>query len=414
MSGHDVKRPEAEQFDPSRLGVIYKALPIVGVLCILASLLIFAFEKHAAARFGHSYLFAFMVCFTICGGSLFWTLIHHAMDANWTVVVRRIPETIISLFPYIAIAFIPIWFMAPDIFGWWNKAPGLDHVLDLKRAYLNPEWFTVRAIVYLVLLSIWGYMLYAISVRQDESGDPNDSIKMRTLSYSGIIVMGLGISFAGIDWMMSLAYHWFSTMFGVYVFAGCALSSMAVLILVSNTLYRIGYLKEVLSVEHNHTMGKFLLAFTIFWAYIGFSQYMLIYYANIPEETIWFMHRNEGGWYYYSIFLVVGHFIIPFLWLLTQPAKRHSTRLMIIAGWILVMHIVDLYWVIMPQFEQFLYKKGYWDKADVMGIPFSYIDILLPVGLLCIFAYLFIRKYAQNNTFPLRDPRLYESVIYQN
>jgi hypothetical protein len=352
---------------------------------------------------------------------MFWTLLHHAVDANWSVVVRRLLEHIFSLFPYLAIAFIPlaITIATGDLLKWWDLQVGEDVVVDAKRWYLNYPFFWFRIILYFGFFITCGYFLRKWSIQQDESGDLSYSLRMRKLAYGGIIGFALALTFSAVDWIMGLNEHWFSTMWGVYIFAGSAGASLAVIILISHLLQAAGYMKSLLNEEHYHIMGKLLFAFTVFWAYIAFSQYMLYYYANIPEETIWFHHRNTGTWYYASLFLVFGRFFLPFLWLLTQPAKRNRFRLCLASGWIVLMHLYDLYWMIMPEYQiRQAHEAGVHDYiyADYLNVDFAALAIeLVPVlGLTLLAIFVFLQRLPGTSLFPLRDPRLYESVTLKN
>ncbi|MDX6766847.1 MAG: hypothetical protein SFU85_08645 [Candidatus Methylacidiphilales bacterium] len=407
MSGpHHLTAPAEERFNVTKLGIIPLALLVAGLACLAVSVLWGIFDTQ---RFAFSWLIAFMFVFTICAGTLFWTLLHHALDADWSVVVRRLLETIAGLFrPWLAILFLPVVFLAPHLYTWWTKDPAADHLLHIKSPILNHGFFWGFAVFTFVFFGFFSWLMKHYSTRQDVDGSPWHSIRMRQWSCAGIILFALTITFAGIMWIMALDYHWFSTMWGVYIFAGTAGSSMATLILVTNGLKMAGYLKGVVSQEHNHIMGKLLLAFTIFWAYIAFSQYMLYYYANIPEETIFFMHRNEGTWYHYSIFLVFGRFFFPFLMLLTQPAKKNPLRICFIAAWILVMHFLDLYWMIMPQFQVNT-------DAATRGPEIKFLlDLVTVVGMVLVLVSIFLRRLPRSPLFPLRDPRLYESVTLVN
>jgi len=409
MSEHPISAPVEERFNLSKLGFLPLALLVTGLFFTGLSLAWgYCGDR---TQFAFSWLFAFMVCFTLCAGCLFWVLLHHALDADWSVVVRRVPETIASLFfPWMLLAFIPIALLRKELFVWWTVLPGADHLLDHKSGFLNHGFFWVRAALYFGGFGLLGWLLRKNSVAQDGDGNVHLSILQRRTAYVGIPFFAVSITFAAIDWMMSLNYHWFSTMFGVYVFAGVAGSSMALMILVSNLLKAGGYLKNVMTVEHNHIMGKLLFAFVIFWAYVSFSQYMLYYYANIPEETIWFVHRNTGSWHEVSIFLVFAHFFIPFIMLLTQPAKRNPYRITFAAIWYLGVHVLDLYWIIMPQLQLRHAGAG----AVPTGFHPQILDFTCLIGLLALLTYAFLRKLPQAALFPIRDPRLYESVTLVN
>ncbi len=403
MSDHALQRPAPTYLDKSQV-----ALP--SFLCLGLSILAFigvaALGVANPKQFAFSWLVAYSYCFAIICGSLFWILVHHAVDADWSVVVRRILEHLACLAPWLAVFFIPFLFVIGDLWKWWNMKEGYDVLLDGKRGYLNHGFFYGRAVAYFVVLTALAFSLRAISMAQDKDGNQERNLTLRKISYGGIFLFVLVITLAAVDWLMGLDFHWFSTMWGVYIFAGAAQSSMALLILISNTLRKSGHLAGVMTVEHNHIMGKLLFAFTVFWAYIAFSQYMLQYYANIPEETIFFANRNVGSWGTLSIVLVFGHFFIPFFLLITQPAKRDPVRLCFAAGWILVFQAVDLFWIVMPQKQV--------NAGEITGFSLHALDILCLVGLVSFFAFIFLRSLTKGSLFPARDPRLYESVTLTN
>jgi hypothetical protein len=408
MSAHSpVQAPTEERFNLTKLGFIPLLLLAVGVLALGATAVWGLLD---AKRFAFGWLVGFMFIFTIAGGCLFWTLIHHALDCDWSVTTRRLMEQVACLFPWIAVLFLPIFFLPGKVYKWWNIDPATDHLLHHKSILLNHGAFWGFAVVCLAFFAGCAWLMRSLSVRQDESGDPMLSIRMRQFAYGGLILFALMISFAGMMWIMALDYHWFSTMWGVYIFAGSAGSGLAAIILISHALRAAGYLKGVVTVEHDHILGKLLFAFTVFWAYIAFSQYMLYYYANIPEETIFFIQRNEGTWYHLSIFLVFGRFFFPFLLLITQPAKRNPYRLCFAAAWILAMHFLDLYWMIMPQYQV---NTAVDPAARGLEAKF-FLDVLAVLGMLAVLAFAFLRALPKVSLFPKRDPRLYESVTLTN
>ncbi|MGF1678920.1 MAG: hypothetical protein ACFCUX_06975 [Candidatus Methylacidiphilales bacterium] len=421
MSGHGhIKRPDPERFNLTRSGLLPFLLIGVGILALLVSMLGLVFNP---LRLGFTWLWAYMFVFTLAAGTLFWVILHHIINANWTTVVRRLMENVSSMFwPWLVLLFLPLaWFLTDKQFymlKWFHVDPADDVILQAKTWFLNEPFFWGRQVVYFLFFGGAAWLMRRWSVMQDDSGDVKLSLKLRKVGNAAMILFGLVISFSAIDWLMALNYHWFSTMFGVYIFAGTAGASMAFVILLANGLHRAGYLRQVFTVEHNHIMGKLLFAFTIFWAYISFSQYMLIYYANIPEETIWFAHRNAGSWGIIALILVFGHFFLPFILLLTQPAKRNPRRLCTAAGIILFMHLLDLYWIIMPEYQiRKAIKAGV--KSDYYEglLYFSphWLDLSVLVGMLALLAGIFLwRKLPASNLFPLRDPRLYESVTLKN
>jgi hypothetical protein len=399
MSDHSHETtPRPERFDIKDAGGLPTLLLGAGVVGLAGSLIGLAVPAWRA-QFAHSWLFGFTYFFTIAVGCLFWTCLHHATDAEWSVVVRRVLENLARLLPYFALFFIPLLLCAKFLWHWWDIGPGVDPLLDAKQPYLSHGFFYFRVVVYFVLLGWISRSLYHRSTAQDGDGAVKHTLTMRKFGIGGIPALALCITFAGFDWLMGLDYHWFSTMWGVYLFAGAAGSSMSLLVLIVTALRNKGYLK-VVNDEHYHIMGKFMLAFTIFWAYIGFSQYMLIWYANIPEETIYFRIRNTESWWYFSQFLVIGRFFLPFPILLFQATKK--TKLInFVAVWILLMQLLDVYVIVLPA----LHPTG-WHP--------SLLDILSIVGIGGILGWLFLKNLGKYNLFPTRDPRLAGSLKLTN
>ncbi|PYI76932.1 MAG: hypothetical protein DMF04_07530, partial [Verrucomicrobia bacterium] len=334
-----VPAPEGEYFESSRFGGLSLLLAggaIVGLfLCVIGAV-------KDEPQFSFSWMFGFIYFFTLCCGCLFWTIVHHTTDAEWSVVVRRQLENIGLLLFALAVFAIPILLLRHHLFEWMNIPPGQDAVLDSKRQYLNWPSFLLRALLYFVLLGGVAFFLRRLSVAQDRDGNPRCTIWMRKVAFIGLPIFGLALTFAAFDWVMGLNFRWYSTMWGPYIFAGAAGSSMSLLVLVVTALRQAGYLK-VVTMEHYHIMGKWMLAFSIFWAYIGFSQYMLYWYANIPEETQYFLVRNTESWWPLSMLLVFGRFFGPFAILLLQGIKKHPHQLSIVAGWIILMQALDMY-----------------------------------------------------------------------
>ncbi|MEO7934247.1 MAG: hypothetical protein ABIT76_13920 [Chthoniobacterales bacterium] len=410
MSDHSITLPKAEQFDSkttSRLGFSAAVVGIVGL--IIAAIYGFraTHDVLLAKQFAFSALFGFLFFFTILAGSLFWVILHHATDAAWSVVVRRQMENLASLMPYLAIFFIPLVLFRTTIWEWINVNPEHDPVFASKTWYFYPviagvkiPLFWIRSVFYFAFFTFFARTFRSHSAAQDATGDIKHSLKMRTKSYRALPFFALSITFAGIDWIMALNYKWYSTMWGVYIFAGSALSSMAVLILVITGLRKLGYL-QVVNMEHYHIMGKFLLVFSIFWAYIGFSQYMLIWYANIPEETEYFLLRNTESWNTLNITLVVGHFFIPFLMLLFRFVKKIPTVLSWIAIWILCMHFLDIYIIVLP-------------NIHTTGFAPHILDLICPITIGSFLIVAFLYEVGKRSLFPARDPRLVESLKLTN
>ncbi|MEA3188815.1 MAG: hypothetical protein QOD99_2645 [Chthoniobacter sp.] len=400
MIDHTPAPPQAEVFKQSDTGNLIPLFLGAGALGLLVSG-ICAFIPSMRAQFAFSWLFAFMYFFTLVVGSLFWILVHHATDAEWSVVVRRVLENVAGLIPIVFIFFLPLLLCAPILWKWWTILPHADALLDKKRWYLNHGFFVLRVVLYFIGLTYVALSLKRNSTRQDADGNPGYTVAMRKLGIAGIPIFALSLTFGAVDWLMGLDYKWASTMWGVYIFAGAAGSSMSLLVLIITALRNKGYLANVVTLEHYHIMGKLMFAFSVFWAYIGFSQYMLIWYANIPEETSYFIRRNVESWWWLSLFLVIGRFFLPFMLLLLQWTKKVPKVLCCVAGWIVFMQLVDLYVVIMPM----LHKEGF--------SP-SFLDLFALLAIGGPLGYLFLRALSQHNLIPLRDPRLQVSLHLTN
>jgi len=390
--------PEGEYFESSRFTGLSFLLGLTAAVALALCLLGAFVNPH---QLGYSWLFAFAFFFTLCAGCFFWTIVHHATDAEWSVVVRRQLENIAALLVVLALFFVPILLLRHHLYSWMDIPPGHEAALDSKRAYLNFNFFLIRAIVFLGCFIVASQLLRRFSVRQDKDGNPQFTIWMRRVSFTSLPLFALCLTFGAVDWFMSLNYRWFSTMFGVYIFAGAAGSSMSLLVLVITALRQAGYLKNVVTLEHYQIMGKWMLAFCIFWAYIGFGQYMLIWYANIPEETQFFITRNTESWWALSMLLVIGRFFIPFAILLLRSIKREPRRLCIVAGWIVCMQMLDMYIIVLPALHGTGVHVSIWDLVSLVAI-----------GATLGFAYL--RVVAMTSLFPVRDPRLIESLKLVN
>src|SRR5882724_616426 len=394
----DLPTPEGEYVEANRFAPLSFLLAIVGIVGLGLSV-VGAFIS--PKQFSFSWLFAFAFYFTILAGCFFWIVVHHVVDAEWSVVVRRQLENLAMLLAVMVVFFIPIVIYRHHLYEWMNIKPGLDTILDSKRGYLNWHFFVVRSIFYFVFFIAATLLFRRFSIRQDRDGNPAFTINMRRLAFVSLPLFAFSITFGAYDWLLGIDYHWFSTMWGVYIFAGAAGSSMSLLVLVITALRKAGYLKETVTPEHYHIMGKWMLAFTVFWAYIGFSQYMLIWYANMPEETEYFITRNTQSWWALSMLLVVGRFFGPFAILLLRSIKKKPARLCLIAGWIVFMQLVDIYIVILPALHGAGVLVSIWDFMPLIGM-----------GATLAFVFLWILR--RSSLFPNRDPRLLESLHIVN
>jgi hypothetical protein len=390
--------PEGQYFEANRFSGLSLLLAVIGLLSLGICAVGAFVDRH---QFSFSWLFAFAFFFTLIAGCFFWIIVHHVTDAEWSVVVRRQLENLAMLMPVMLVFFIPILIFRHHLYEWMNIAPGHDPVLDSKRAYLNWHFFLFRSLFYFAFFICATLLFRRFSIRQDRDGNPAYTINMRKVAFTSLPLFGLSLTFGAYDWLLGLDYHWFSTMWGVYIFAGAAGSSMSLLVLVITALRSAGYLKDIVTMEHYHIMGKWMLSFTVFWAYIGFSQYMLIWYANMPEETEYFIRRNTESWNSLSLFLVIGRFFVPFALLLLRSPKRKARHLCIIAGWLVFMQLVDIYVVILPALHG-------------VGLHVSIWDLMSLIGIGATLGFFYLRILARTSLFPNRDPRLLESLRTTN
>jgi hypothetical protein len=432
-----------------RLGELgAKVVPAAGIIGLAGIAIAAAFGLldlgGAKAYFWRSYLMAFMVACSICLGALFFVILQHCVKAGWSVTIRRLAEGVASNLLWLWIAFIPVvigmkW---GHLYEWANlEEVAHDEVLRHKIGYFffgNPishdaagnavvsdalPWFWIlRAAFYFLLWGLLTRFFVGNSVRQDASGDINITYRMQKWAPISIGLLFITQAFASIDWIMSLEPHWFSTMFGVYFFAASSCGFYATLIVLMYLVQRSGRLTNEITPEHYQDAGKLLFAFgVVFWAYIAFSQYMLIWYANIPEETPWYMVRQMGGWGKFSLMLLFGHFALAFLLLISRHPKRVPHMVAALAGWMILMHIVDIYWLVMPHVptEMVHAAKSYAQLAEQVtpadvGYHPSIMDLASIVGMLGLVAAGTALRLSGCSLLPERDPRLHESLAFEN
>ncbi|MBK6848193.1 MAG: quinol:cytochrome C oxidoreductase [Proteobacteria bacterium] len=384
---------------------VWRSLPwaaaAVGLLALVVHWLLG--RGAGAARQAHfSYLVAMLYWLSIALGALFFVIVQFATKAGWSVVVRRLAEHAMITLPLLGLLFVPIVGGMHELFHWSHpEAMQHDALLASKAPYLNVPFFSARALLYFVTWTALAWLFYRRSVRQDLDGAPQATERLQRLSGPAIILFALTVTFAAFDWLMSLDPHWYSTMFGVYYFAGCVVAIFAFLALVGLLLRRARVLADVITVEHYHDLGKLLFGFTVFWTYIAFSQFMLIWYGNLPEETIWYARRLIGSWGQVTLVLALGHFVVPFFYLMTRATKRRGATLLPAALWLLTVHYLDLYWLVMP----ILHPEG--------ARP-CLLDLTAFLGVGGCFVALFGRQLRRHALVPMRDPRLAESLAFEN
>jgi len=357
-----------------------------------------------ARRALFSYLVAFVYWIGIALGMLILLGALHASNARWPVVLRRFIETVPASLPIFVVLFVPLALGLGKLYPWVHPhglEPVMAHAVHGKLPYLNVPFFLLRAAIYFVVWIGVAWLMRGWSVRQDETGAVALTLRQRRLGAGSLPFLALTMSFAAFDWMMSLDPRFFSTIFGVYWFAGSFMAAFAVTIIAA-TLTRAdpGGFGHLANADHFHALGNFLLAFTAFWAYIAFSQFMLIWIANIPEEVPWYILRIDGGWRFMAAFLALFHFVVPFFLLLSRDLKRSPRALSWVAAWLLLVHWVDVYWLVMPHLNAAGPRPSLLDLTAFVGVG----------GVAVAFTILRMRSAAP---VPVADPWLEDSLRYQ-
>lgn len=379
---------------------------LLGLISLVAALALALGNQEKVEALQWSFHTSYMFFLSMALGSLFFVLVQFATRAGWSVVVRRFAENYAATLPLFAVLFIPMLFGFHSLFHHWTSPEAkVDPAIQAKAAFLNEQFFTVRGIVYVLIWSILGLYYYKNSVRQDESGDKNITVKLQKSSYPSIALFALSVSFCAFDWIMSLSPHWYSTMLGVYYFAGCIMVVYALMLLTTLSVRGGTKMSHYITTEHIHDLGKLLFAFNVFWTYIAFSQYFLIWYGNIPEETEYYAMRSLGEhgehWLPWSIALMVGHFVVPFLFLMSRHIKRKPLLVGLGAVWLIIMQYVDIHWLIRPNWNSELNHFGLFDILTLVGIGGLFIGLA---------TWLLTRQ----SLLPKKDPRLAESLAFEN
>lgn len=387
-------------------------LVAVGAICVLVSLSLFYFAGGEDAKgdsfrvFFHSYLANFMFCLSISLGALFFVMVQHLVRAGWSASIRRLAELLAYTIPWWGLLFLPILgmvlFTNSGALYEWNLEPDRieNEVVKSKLSYLNSGFFAIRAVVYFAVFIITARLYFKMSRKQDESGDTEITLKLQRWAGPCIMLFSLSVNFAAFDWMMSTDAAWFSTIYGVYLFAASMLSFFATMIIVCHLLQKSGRIEKLVTTEHFHDMSKFQFGFIVFWGYIAFSQFLLYWYANIPEETLWYKHRMEHGWQYVGLVLIAVHFIVPFLGTMSRHIRRNRS---VMAGWacfILAVHWLDMMFLIMPNAAEF---------SSMLAVAHA----VCWVGMASIFIALFLLRVGETPVVAVKDPWLPDALAYE-
>ncbi len=347
-------------------------------------------------RMWPAYLNAFFFFSCLGLGGLFFTALQHVTNAGWSVTIRRLSEGMAAFIPLIFIGGLVLLFGFSRLYPWAD--PNVtDPVVVAKHAYLNPTAFVIRLIIFCGGWFLFKKLIVGHSVKQDVDGNEEHTTKNVPVSIGFILFFGLSFSLFSVDLLMSLQPSWYSTIFGIYCFSGLFQASLAVIALILVYFKRSGLVAGYITDEHMHDVAKFMKAFTVFWAYIAFSQFMLIWYANIPEETEYYIMRSQGGWMAVSLGLLIFRFIVPFVALLPRGLKRNENHVILVSCLILVMQYVDIWWMVYPNFFEGQMTFGLWE-----------------VGIWALFAGIFLWTLgtflSKHSLIPIKDPRIQEAL----
>ena len=378
---------------PSRVSSLQRLALIVGVVGLGLCAVGFSAGRE---QFFRAWLIAFLFWWGVSLGSLAWMMVHHLSGGQWGVVTRRVFEASSRVLPFMALAFLPVAFGVRELYPWARpELVANDEILQHRAPYLNISFFYLRAAIYFVLWSALAYLISGWSRKQDSApGDEGLAIRMQRLSGGGLLLYGITLFFASVDWLMSLDPHWYSTIYGILMLGGQGLASMAFTLTVMVLLSRTAPLAGVFRANHLHDLGKLMLAFVMLWAYFQFSQFLIIWSGNLPEEIGFYLTRIEGAWVYLSAVLILGHFALPFVLLLNRDLKR-SHMVALVAIFVIGMRFVDLFWLMGP-------RDGHTAPA------LSWINFVTPVALGGIWIAVFLWQLGSRPLLPLGEPELAE------
>ena len=381
---------------PAQVGSFQKRALIFGVVFLLL-LAVGAILNRP--QFFHSYLVGFLFWAGIPLGSLALLMLQHLTGGQWGLVIRRVLEAATRTLPLVAVLFLPIIIGAHDIYPWthheeMSKTPALE---QKARLYLNMPGFVGRAVLYFALWGILAYLLNKWSWEQDRTAERPYTKRMRMLSAPGILIFVLTVTFASVDWAMSLNPEWFSTIYGLLFVAAWALSALAFAIAMLAIVGRREPLARVVRPNHFQDLGKLMLAFVMLWAYFSFSQYLIVWSGNLPEEIQWYLPRVSGGWGAIALSVIIFHFALPFMLLLSASLKRNAGKLLILAVVILVIRLIDFFWMVAPEFAH-------------GGFHLSWMDVVAPLGIGGVWLAMFFWQLSKRPLIPINDPQ-YDNLL---
>ena len=373
---------------PDRVKIILTGVGILGLAGCVAGWIFSPTEFFLAYLFSHFFFLGLSL------GALGLLMIHHLTGGYWGYSVRRFLESAVGNLTLLAVLFVPVFFGLPYLYPWKNASiVAADDILQQKEYYLNTPGYIIRSAVAFAIWMVMARFLLKWSAAQDATTSVEPTRKLRTLSGPGLVIYPVTMTFAAIDWLMSLEKDWYSTMFAVMICVGQVLSALAFVILLLSGAARSRQLGPIISTQDTlHKIGNLLLAFTMLWAYLEFGQLLITWSGNLPHDISWYLHRIAGGWRWVCVFLFLFHFFIPFFLLLMRPIKRQAQTLASVAGCILVAHIVDVWWTIAPSLHPEHFYFTWWAVGTFLGIG-------------GIWSAAFLKNLESRPVVPLNDPR---------
>lgn len=352
-------------------------------------------------QFFQSYLFGYLFWFGVAVGCFSVVALHHLVGGGWGFVIQRLLESGTRTLPLMALLFLPLFFGMHDLYLWARpEAVAADKILQHKSPYLNVPFFWIRAAIYFAVWGLFAYLLNKWSHQQDRMADPAPTLKIQKFAGPGLVLYVLTMSFAAFDWVMSLDPHWFSTIFGVIFVVGQGLTTLAFAIIGLRLVADREPISGVIATKHFHDLGNLMFAFILLWAYVSFSQFFIIWSGNLPEEITWYVHRLHGGWGVIAMIIVLFHFAVPFVLLLSRKTKRKAQVLAKVAAAMIVMRLIDLFWIVAPNFH-----------AEKFSI--HWMDVLAPIGIGGVWIAAFIWQLKSRALLPVNDPRLAEAFHHE-
>lgn len=385
---------KAEDFQvPSQIDSLQRVALGIGGLGLLATAIGFVTNGD---QFYRSWLLAFVFVLGFPLGSLALLMVHHLTGGGWGIVIRRSFEAAARTVPVMALLFVPIAFGIHSLYEWSHaEVVASDAIVAQKAIYLNPQAFLIRAVVYFAIWSFLALTLARLSARQDT--EEVHFSRFENIAGPGLLIYALTLTFASVDWIMSLDPHWFSTIFGLWIMVGQALTALAFTITIAFLVSRDGRMAKAITTDKFHDYGTLLFAFIMLWAYLAYSQFLIVWSANLPEEIPYYLQRLGGGWTVVTLVVILGHFVLPWTLLLFRPTKRASQRLVAVAAFMLVMRFIDVFWLVAP-----------WVKDGGFGI--HWLDITAVLGMLGLWVGLFCHNLRARALVPVGDPYLEEAL----